>query len=123
MNNINQNEKIIEEIFGDLFKNPPTKEEIEARKREEEQQRQEAIENRRLFNAYAMTLPGAEKVRDDNPVIQIRGGIDENGNFYQRTITREEYIDEMMNDLFSDVFETEDKKRIIINNGGNYEKK
>jgi len=60
MNNLNDNDKLFEEIFGDLFNNPPTKEEIEARKREEEQRRQMTIENRRQFDEFAMTLPGAE---------------------------------------------------------------
>lgn len=111
MDNFNKDDKLFDEIFGDLFKNPPTQEEIEARKREEERDRQIAIENRRQFNAYAMTLPGAEKVRDDNPVMEIRGGVDENGNFYQRTVTRDEYIAEMMDDLFGGLLgRSEDEK-------------
>jgi len=68
MNNLNDNDKLFEEIFGDLFNNPPTKEEIEARKREEEQRRQMTIENRRQFDEFAMT-----RVRDDNPAVEIRG--------------------------------------------------
>lgn len=97
--NSNENEKLIEDLFGDLFKNPPTKEEIEARKKEEEYQRQRAIESGRMFNAYAMTLPGAERVREDNPIVEIKGGIDENGKFFQRAITREERTEEFLKEL------------------------
>lgn len=99
MSNLDDNDKLFEEIFGDLFKNPPTKEEIEARKREEELQKQAAIEDKRLYNLYAMTLPGAEKARDDNPIVEIRGGVDEDGNFFQRAITVEEKTEEFLKEM------------------------
>lgn len=103
MNNFNDDSKFFDEIFGDLFKNPPSKEEIEARKKEEEQQRQMAIESRRQFNAYAKTLPGAESASTDNPIMEIRGGVDKDGRFYERAVTREEYVEEMLDNLFGDV--------------------
>lgn len=103
MNNLNDEDKLFEEIFGDLFNNPPTKEEIEARKKEEEQRRQMAIDSRRQFNEFAMTLPGAEKVRDDNPAVEIRGGINEDGESYIRTVTQEEKIEELLEE-FSEIF-------------------
>lgn len=107
MNNLNEEDKLFEEIFGDLFNNPPTKEEIEARKKEEEQRRQMAIDSRRQFNEFAMTLPGAEKVRDDNPAVEIRGGINEDGESYIRTVTQEEKTEEFLRKI-DDLFKFED---------------
>lgn len=91
---------MFEDFFGDLFKNPPTVEEIERRKKEEVEMKKQALEARKQFVDYAMTLPGSENVREDNPVMEIRGGIDETGQFFQRTVTREEFVDEMLDNLF-----------------------
>lgn len=111
---MNNSDKMFDKILEDLFKNPPTKEEVEERRREEELQRQRAIENRSQFNAYAMTLPGAEKVRIDNPIMEIRGSVDENGEYTERVVTREEFLEEMLDNLFRNPFdnneETKEKK-------------
>ena len=100
-------DKEFDDLFGDLFKNIPTREEVEARKREEEQKRKSFLECQKFLGAYAKTLPGAEKIREDNPAVEIRCGIKENGESYMRTITREEKLDEFLKEL-DELFKSND---------------
>ncbi len=100
-------DKEFDDLFGDLFKNIPTREEIEAIKSEEEQKRKSFLECQKFLGAYAKTLPGAEKIREDNPAVEIRCGIKENGESYMRTITREEKLDEFLKEL-DELFKSND---------------
>ncbi len=107
---VNNDGELFERLFGDIFKNPPTAEEIERIKREEEEFEKQAAESRKQFDAYAMTLPGSEKASDENPIVQIKGEMDEWGNFVERAVTSSELVDEMLDDLFKGVFNKQENE-------------
>lgn len=86
-----------DKIFGDFFTNlrPMTKEEIQKEKEEEQKRQEEAAKQQQQFLDYARNLPGAEKETKDNPIVQIKGELEE------RAVTREELINNMFSNFFT----------------------
>lgn len=98
------NDELFNNIFGDFFENIKlrTPEEIEKEKQEEEKRRIQAKKEKEQFLKYARQLPGAEKERKDNPIIQIRGEVID-GVEKIRAVTADELFEDLFSDIFSDM--------------------